>query len=334
MANAELALAAIGTGGIYKAHRKNLEAIGGNKVVAVCDVDQANLKEAAAAHGARAYTDFNELFDKEQSLDAVLLCTPPTVRFDVIAGAAERKLPVFTEKPPARTLDDARRIIETIEKSGIICSVGFMYRYAPAVDRLKSLIGGETINLVQSAFLCSPALTRKIPGWFFIKEKSGGHVVDQAIHVIDLIRFIAGDITEVHTLGNNVICKKEPDFTVEDSSSTNMRFESGASGCHIHSWAYRRFVAELTVTGAEYRLTLKIVNAVSGLKGDRQIDESFDPSPTGDGHYWEMAAFLEAVRTGDASGIRSTFADASKTLATVLAMNKSIETGRPEPVSL
>ncbi len=329
MADQTLHLAIIGVGGIAKAHRKNLAAIGGNRVVAVADVDPGNLQEAAAALEARAYADFNELFDKEDALDAVILCTPPTVRKDVIARACERMIPVFTEKPPARTDADAAEIVELAAQSGNLVAVGFMYRYLPAVDRLKTLIQDETLNLVQSTFLCNPALTRAIPGWFFIKEKSGGHVVDQAIHVIDLIRYIAGDLAQVHTLGNNVVCPKTDDFTVEDSSSTNMRFVSGASGSHAHSWAYARFLGEITLTGAQFRLTLQLNDALRGWIGDQTIDERFDPSPTGDIHYWEMEEFLNAVRTGDASRILSPYADAAKTLAAVNAMNRSIDEGRP-----
>ena len=329
MTDKELALAIVGTGGIARAHRKNLAALGGNKVVAVADVDAANLREAADALGAKPYTDFNQMFAEEQALDALLLCTPPTVRLDVIAAACERGIPVFCEKPPARTDEEAARIVELAQKSGNLVSVGFMYRYLPAADYLKSLIAQEKLNTVQGTFLCSPALTRAIPGWFFIKDKSGGHVVDQAIHVMDLIRFIAGDVCEVHTLGNNVVCPKAPDFTIEDSSSTAMRFTSGASGTHVHSWAYRKFVGEIMLTGAEFRLNLRLNDFVQGWIGSEEIDEKFGPSPTGDCHYWEMEVFLDAVRTGDASKIRSPFADAAKTLATVNAMNQSIDEGRP-----
>jgi len=297
--------------------------------VAVADVAAGNLKEAADALGARPYTDSSELFAKEGQLDGLLLCTPPTVRKDVIAAACERKIPVFCEKPPARTDDDATEITKIVEDSGNIVSVGFMYRYLPAADRLKSLIADEKLNLVQGTFLCNPALTRAIPGWFFIKDESGGHVVDQAIHMMDLIRFVAGDICEVHTLGNNVVCPKADDFTVEDSSSTTMRFASGASGSHVHSWAYRKFIGEVTLTGAEYRLNLRLNDVLQGWIGDQDIDEKFDTSPTGDIHYWEMEVFLNAIRTGDASQIRSTYGDAAKTLAAVNAMNRSIDEGRP-----
>ncbi|MEW6359797.1 MAG: Gfo/Idh/MocA family oxidoreductase [Planctomycetota bacterium] len=329
MADKELSLAIVGTGGIAKQHRKNLQALGGNKIVAVCDLAEANLKEAAEATGATAYTDFRKMFKKEKGLDAVLLCTPPIVRKDVIALACKRKIPVFCEKPPARTDKEAKKITEIIAESGNLVSVGFMYRYMPATDRIKELIAGEKLNLVQGTFLCNPALARKIPGWFFIREKSGGHIVDQAIHMIDLIRFIAGDVTEVHTYGNNVICPKAEDFTTEDSSSTNLRFAGGASGSHVHSWAYAKFVCEVVLTGAEYRLTLKLNDFVNGWIKDKVIDEKFAPAPSGDLRYWEMQVFLNAVRTGDASKIRSPYADAAKTLATVNAMNRSIDKGKP-----
>ena len=329
MAEKELRLAIVGTGGIAKVHRNNLAVIGDNKIVAVCDVSEENLKEAADASGATPYTDFGKLMDSEKDLDALVLCTPPIVRREVIEAACDRGLPVYCEKPPARTDEDASEIARIVEKSGNIVSVGFMYRYLPAVDHLRSLIGSKPINLVEGTYLCGVALARNIPDWFFIRERSGGHVVDQAIHMIDIIRYIAGPMAEVHTLGNNVICPKADDFTVEDSSSTNIRFASGASGCHVHSWANSGWMAEATFTGAEYRLTLKLNDTVHGQISGETVEKTFAPPPSQDIRYWIMEAFLKAVRTGDASDIRSPYADAAGSLAAVNAMNRSIDEGRP-----
>ncbi|MBV9852000.1 MAG: Gfo/Idh/MocA family oxidoreductase [Armatimonadetes bacterium] len=333
MADRELNIAAVGTGGIWGAHAHNLSVLGGSRVVAVCDISEQNRQRAADALGARPYADIGTMLDAEPDLDAVIACTPPTVRRQVVEAAAPRGLPVFVEKPPAASLDDARAIIGIAEQAGSPVVVGFMYRYLPAVDRIKELIAGRPINLVQSDFLCAAATEWGIPGWFFIKERSGGHVMDQAIHVMDLVRFLAGDITQVFTLGNNVICPKGPEFTVEDSSSTALRFASGASGTHVHSWSHHEFVGHVTLIGKDYRLTLTLDSRVQGFVGDEQIDETFPGPPPGcSHHYAEMKAFLNAVRTGDFSGLRSPYADAARSLATVLAMNWSIETGQPVAV--
>lgn len=326
-------LAAVGTGGIWNAHARNLAALGGSRVVAVCDISNDNRRKAAEALGARAYADLSQMLWDEPEIDAVISCTPPAARREVIAATAERGLPIFVEKPPAASLEDAQAIQDIIRQTQAPVCVGFMYRYLPAVDRLKSLLGDRPVNLVQSDFLCAAATEWGIPKWFFLKERSGGHVMDQAIHVMDLVRYLAGDITEVFTLGNNVICPKGPEFTVEDSSSTALRFANGASGTHVHSWSHHEFVGHITLIGQDYRLTLTLDSRLSGFVGDERIDEEFPGPPDGcSHHYEEMKAFLHAVRTDDYSVMRSPYADAAKSLATVLAMNRSIETGQPETV--
>lgn len=325
--------AAIGTGGIWGAHARNLAALGGNEVVAVCDVNEENRARWATSLGARAYADITEMFEREPQIDAAIACTPATVRRSVVETAARYKIPLFIEKPPAFSLDDARAIVAITQGGDVPVVVGFMYRYLPAVDRLRELIGGRVINLTQSSFFCPAATGWNLPGWFYLKERSGGHVLDQAIHVMDLLRFVAGDITQVQTFGNNLIRPKDNAFTIEDSSSTNLRFASGASGGHIHSWAHSEFTGQATFIGERFRLTLTLDSHLSGFVDDTTIDETFAAPPDGcSHHYEEMRAFLSAVRSGNFTTLRSPFADAAQSLATVLAMNQSIESGLPVTV--
>ena len=102
-----------------------------------------------------------------------------------------------------------------IDGSDIICSVGFHMRYSPSVDRFRELMEGRTVNFVQSILAGSSVATRSLDDWFFLKEKSGGHIMDQAIHSIDLMRLVVGEISQVQTFGNNVVCPKTNDFTIE-----------------------------------------------------------------------------------------------------------------------
>jgi predicted dehydrogenase len=325
-------LGAIGTGGIWGAHRKNLAALGGNEIVAVCDVSDANREKAAAATGARAYVDTAEMFAQE-TLDGVIICTPASVRLPLVELATQHGVPVLAEKPPAATLQDAAAMASLSENAGVPVAIGFMYRYLPAVARLRELIQDRPVNLVQSTFFCPAATEWPLPGWFYIKERSGGHVLDQAIHMVDLIRYLVGDITQVHTLGNNLLCPKSDTFTIEDSSSSTFRFASGASGTHIHSWAHNQFRGDVTLIGKDYALTLELDSHLHGYIGDETIDETFPAPPEGcSHHYEEMRCFLEALRSRDFSTLLSPIADAKQSLATVLAMNESIDSGAPVDV--
>lgn len=335
----QLKIGVIGTGGIWVAHARNLSLLNDdgseNRIVAVCELDDERREQAASTLGARGYAGIDEMLQDESELDALIACTPPTVRRQIVEAAAPRNLPVFLEKPPAANLDDAREIVRIVRARNLPVVVGFMYRYLPAVERLKELVGDQTISLVQSSFMCPAATQWKLPGWFYIKERSGGHVIDQAVHVMDLVRYIAGDITQVHTFGNNVVCPKSEEFTIEDASSTNLRFESGATGTHIHSWSHSEFIGLVTVIGKDFRLTLHLDSQLSGFVGDEKIEESFPAPPEGASHHYEeMRAFLRAVSTQQFHALRSPYPDAAKSLATVIAMNRSIDAGQCENVEL
>lgn len=328
-------LAVVGVGGIWGAHAQNLSRLGDNQVVAVCDLSEDNRNRWAGSLGARSYADIEAMLDGEDDIDAIISCTPPIARRAVIEAASKRGLPVFVEKPPAFTLDDAIAINSLALETQTPVVVGFMYRCFPIVDRMRQLVEGRTINLVQSSFFCAAATGWDIPAWFYMKDRSGGHILDQAIHSIDLIRYFAGDITHVYTLGNNLVRPKTDTFTVEDSSSTLMRFASGASGSHLHSWANPEFVVSLALIGEDYHLKLSLDNHLSGYVGDQKIDESLDANPPGTSHHFEeMRVFLDAVRSRDFSTLRSPYQDAAKSLATVVAMNQSIESGQVEKVYL
>ncbi len=353
----DLALAIIGAGSIGTRHYSNLEFIDGNRVVAVCDADDAQAKKLATRAGASTYPSVDAMFDAERGLDAVLICVPPGIRRQVVERAAERNVAVFCEKPPADTLEHAQAVAHIVRDSGILCMAGFNMRYLPPVQRLRELIAGRPVNLVLSTYLSSPALTGGFRPWFFDKARSGGPLVDQGIHFVDLMRYFVGEITSVHTLGNNMACPKGPGFTVEDTAVSTIRFESGAAGHHVHSWATPWGKTTFELNGPDFHLALESSGATPGVfgtigdpNGDGTVvrDEfprapsiGRDGSRSGDApsdappdfmHYQEMVTFLDAVRTGDTSDILSSYADGMRSLAVVLAMNRSIESGRVEPV--
>ena len=324
---------AVGVGGIWNQHAKNLAAMGGNSVVAVCDLNEENRTKAAQALGACAYANVEEMFANEE-LDAAISCTPPGARAVVAEAAVKHAVPLFVEKPPAASLEDGLSISRIVSQGTTPVVCGFMYRYFPVAARLKQLIEGRKILTLQSAFMCPAATHWGLPGWFYIKERSGGHILDQAVHSIDLIRYFAGDIVEVHTYGANVVRAKAEDFTIEDTSSTNLCFASGAVGSHVHSWAHDKMSVSLTVIGEGFLLRIDLDNHLSGFIDDQEIDETLPAMPEGAAshHYSEMEQFLAAVRSGDYSTLLSPFSDAVKSLSVVLAMNQSIESRAPVAV--
>jgi predicted dehydrogenase len=275
-----------GAGNIARRHLENLRFLGGNQIVGICDLDLPRAQELASLVGAQAFRTTDDLFASGEKLDAVVICTPPTVRRQIIEQAAVRGIAVYCEKPPAHTVEEGLRVAEIIERHNMICSVGFHMRYSPAVDYYRELTADRPVNIVQSLAVSPAALLNSLEPWFFIQEKSGGHLMDQAIHTIDLIRYVVGEITEVHTFGNNVLRPKRDDFTIEDTTVSNFRFAHGASGSHIHSWAAPKGRSELLIMGGDFSLSLQshsapYVRGVVGRPGDDQtpVDETFVQGP-------------------------------------------------------
>src|SRR5437867_4391892 len=105
--NHKVRLGFIGSGNIAGMHAEKLAAIGQASIVAFSDVVPERAKLMADRYAARAYGHFELMLDKE-SLDAVMLCTPHQTRLEPIKAIAARGLPLFCEKPPAFTMEDAR----------------------------------------------------------------------------------------------------------------------------------------------------------------------------------------------------------------------------------
>lgn len=316
-----LRLGLIGAGRMGKYHALKLSEIDAT-LAAVADVDIKSARQLSAPCGANAYTDYQEMLAQE-SLDAVFILTPPNVRLHPIQMACESNLPVFCEKPPAFRLDEARQIADIIDASGVINSVGFNYRWYKAVDRVRELLAEKDVACVQSTFMNSAALNPSQPEWTFIQENSGGPLLEQAIHSLDIIRYVVGDISTISALGGNPVVPKSELFTIEDSHAISLHFASGAVGVHLHSWVVRETVVQLRLFGVDFDLTLDLVppGSVSGVLDG--VSVAFNPR-TDDTFATQIAGFLTAIAQRNPSIIRSSYRDALATLEVTLNAINSI----------
>jgi myo-inositol 2-dehydrogenase/D-chiro-inositol 1-dehydrogenase len=141
----------VGIGWIAGTHMDALSQLEDAQPVAFCDLDSGRAERAAARFGGRAYTDWRAMLDAE-SLDALYICLPPHGHDGVEIEAAQRGIHLFIEKPVARDLDYARRVEEAIQKAGIICSVGYHFRYYGATERAKERLQGLPVLMVKGAW--------------------------------------------------------------------------------------------------------------------------------------------------------------------------------------
>ena len=326
---ADLRIAFIGAGGMAQRHLKTLTALLGEKpVAAVCDTDRAKASAACAAYGGAAYEDA-ALMLKAEPIDVVFVCTPPAAREEPVKLCCRKGLPFFCEKPPAADLKTAGKIVEAVAKSGVVHSVGFMYRYAEMVEEFKRWFEGQAVTSAVSQMACGLMFAPDALGWRKLAEQGGGPLLDQAINMVDVIRLVAGEIAEVHAFGSNQLTPRSETLTVPETVTMAYRFASGAVGCHYHSWAQKDWTCEMELRTADSRATLDFA---AGRAGGSIKGEAKEAGAAKDYYVTEIERFLQAVREKNQALVRSTFADAVKSLAVVAAASRSLETGKPERV--
>ena len=183
-------------------------------LAAVCDLDEERATSAARRFGGRAaFTDVARMLD-EVKLDGVCVCGPPEMHHEVGLQVLSRGLPVFVEKPPAPDLAGAEELAAVARDQGTIGMVGFMKRFAPANVVAREFMEGEQFGGLSSMTLMHGSGPYDEPRRMLLFN---------GIHLIDLARFLGGEITEVHAFGAD---ERAPVQAV----GASFRFRCGAVG--------------------------------------------------------------------------------------------------------
>jgi len=192
----------IGLGKMGMLHFMNSLLIDHVQVVAVADNSKKALNRARLLGVERLFTDYRELLNKCQNLDAVVISLPNFLHFDCVQLALESGINVFVEKPLAITSKECLEIVKKVNDSGKRLMVGHCMRFMDAVKKMKDAvnsgqIGGlEVVNIeeVMNGPFAHGELPTPVADWWFNPSKSGGGVLlDLGYHLIDLFRFFVGD---------------------------------------------------------------------------------------------------------------------------------------------
>jgi len=194
------------------------------KMIAVCD---KNLSvESRIVDGVKEYKNYKELL--KEDLDLLLVCLTNEIAPEVTIAGLEKGLHVFCEKPPGRDVEDVYNVIAVENKHpDQKLMYGFNHRYHYSVVEtlriIKSKELGEVINL-RGVYGKSQLVTFNQRDWRTKREIAGGGVLlDQGIHMVDLMRLFAGDFTEIYSFIEN----SHWSYDVEDNAYALMRTECG-----------------------------------------------------------------------------------------------------------
>ncbi|HIE28503.1 TPA: Gfo/Idh/MocA family oxidoreductase [Candidatus Poribacteria bacterium] len=231
----------IGSGGIFRgAHAPYYEISERAKIVAVSDVSEQAAKEQAERFNADAYTDFRHILDR-RDIDAVDVCTHPAPHRDIAVAAAKAEKHILVEKPMCRNIAEADEMIAAADEAKVMLQVAYVLRFEPNHMKLKQLLDDGILGDVHIAY-CSQVgwFDPSRHPWLFIKEQSGGMLVEQAIHNLDAWLWLYGPASSVYAQTSTVPLGgtyPETEKAVENNAIVVFKFQNGGSGMLIKSWA-------------------------------------------------------------------------------------------------
>lgn len=310
----------VGCGGIANAHMKNLVKIEGAQMVAFSDIVEEKAQKAAAEYGGQAFADYREMYDSVE-LDATYVCLPPFAHTDQEILAVQHGLALFVEKPLALTMAKARQIEEAVAAAGVINCAAYHWRYHDTARWAREALAGEPIGLVLGWWMGG------LPGvaWWRVQDESGGQILEQTTHIIDMARYLAGDVERVSAEMALRIMTDVENISVPDVGTVNLRFASGAIGNITNSCVPPGWKNGLVVIGNKRTVIFDQFNFELRTAAGTET-KTFQPIAA---HFRESEAFVQAVATGDQSLILSDYADGVKSLAVSIAANQSAQSGEP-----
>ncbi len=213
-----------GFGVVGKRRRDCIARRSDMQVVAVCD--QTFTDEGVLPDGTRYYSSYQRLLDEK--LDALFVCLTNDIAAEVTIAGLDHGLHVFCEKPPGRNVVDIERVIDSERRHpGQKLMYGFNHRYHESVqDALQILRSGELGKVINMRGVYGKAklITFNQPDWRTRREIAGGGVLlDQGIHMVDLMRLFGGEFLDVHSFISNT----HWGYDVEDNAYALMRSQDG-----------------------------------------------------------------------------------------------------------
>jgi predicted dehydrogenase len=255
------------------------------ELAGLCDLREAHARQMAARYGfARVYADLDEMLEREKP-DGCVAVTPIPVTAEISAKVMQAGVPLLMEKPPGASSDEARQIVDQVQRSGARVMVSMNRRFDPALRAGRAWWGDRPIEYVRATIV---RVDRREPDF----------VYGTAIHPLDAMRAIAGDIAAWSATDRVVDGVRW--FVVQ------LRFESGAQGLLEVLPNAGSMAESYEIAGARARCAIGVGGPDSGcvrcwengalaLEGEPARDM---PGFVRNGAFDETVAFIAALQEG------------------------------------
>ncbi|WP_339272083.1 Gfo/Idh/MocA family oxidoreductase [Paenibacillus sp. FSL K6-1330] len=301
-----LKIGIIGCGGIANGkHMPSLKKQAQAELVAFCDIALERAQKAAAEYGvegAKVYTDFRELL-QDGSIDVIHVCTPNDSHSEITVASLEAGKHVMCEKPMAKTVSEAKAMLDAAKRTGKKLTIGYNNRFRDDSMYLKEVCEeGELGEIYYGKALA--VRRRAVPTWgvFLDEEKQGGGpLIDIGTHALDLTLWLMDNYKPKSVLGStfhklgqrenaaNAFGPWDPkEFKVEDSAFGFITMENGATIILESSWALNVVEtgeAKAVLAGTEGGADMKDGLRINGEKMSRLYETKVDLNAGGVAFY-------------------------------------------------
>jgi predicted dehydrogenase len=239
-----------------------------DEIVAVVDVDASRAAALADIYGSDAYSDWRTAV-KDRNIDAIVICTYNDTHAEISIEALKAGKHVLCEKPIARNVEEAIRVLEASKRSKAKLKCGFNHRCHPAMMQAKKIVdSGELGKLI--FMRCRYGTTGRVgyeKDWRMNPEISGGgQLIDQGQHALDLFRWFGGDISEVMGYTDTLFWN----VPVEDNAFALLRAKAGHI-CSVHmSWTEWKNLFSFEIFGKKAYLKM---DGLGGSYGTERLTQ-------------------------------------------------------------
>jgi UDP-N-acetyl-2-amino-2-deoxyglucuronate dehydrogenase len=331
----------IGCGVIGPTHACCIQELPGAELTAACDIVPERAQKLAQDFDCEAYTDYQAMLQRPD-LDIVCVCTPSGLHAAMGITAARAGKHVIVEKPIDISLPKVDALITACRQAGVkLCAIS-QHRFDPAVVELKAAIDSSRLGRINFAGAYTQWYRSQAyydsGDWRGTWElEGGGALINQSIHYIDLMQYLAGPIESLQGYTASLAHER---IAVEDTAAAVVKFRSGALGViEGMTSAYPGFCARLEIFGSKGGVVIEDdrikewrLQDGEAYTGSLEAGTSITGSSSHDiwhhGHRRQIADMLEAVHCNRPPQVDGM--EGRKPLEIVLAVYAATRTGETQ----
>lgn len=250
----------IGCGRIAKVHAEAVKQTQGLELSGVCDIEESKYREFEEKYKVKGYGDFKMLLSKEKP-DLIAIATPNGTHYSIASACIDRGFHILLEKPVTIKVEDAEDLVKRAQKERRNFFAVKQVRYNPSIQILKSAVADNKLGRIFGASLVirwtRPQEYFDNSLWRGTLDQDGGTLLNQGIHYVDIMQWIAGDVKSVFGTAKTMF----HEIDIEDMVFGLLKFDSGALG-----------TIEFTINTFPHNLECSI--SVLGEKGSVKLSGS------------------------------------------------------------